>query len=202
MSNLAESSFISVDAYLAGESQSAIKHEYVDGEIFAMGGASDAHVTVAGNLFGLLRPHLRGGPCRVYIADMKLRVDRANAFFYPDVFVTCAATDAADPLIKRSPTVVIEVLSESTEAYDRGDKFARYRLLESLQEYVLIDSRRPVIEIFRRQADGWLLQPVAAEDRLHLQSLDFQCSIDDIYEDVTLAPVTGNPKGEIVETAD
>jgi Uma2 family endonuclease len=188
MSNLALPSFITVDDYLAGEAESPIKHEYIDGEVFAMGGASDAHVTIAGNVFSLLRAHLRGGPCRVYITDMKLRVERANAFFYPDVLVTCAAADAAEPDFKRAPTVIIEVLSKSTEGYDRGDKFARYRLLDSLQEYVLIDSRRRAIEVFSRHADGWLLQPVTEAGPLKLQTVDFACTMDEVYEDVTLEP--------------
>ncbi|MEA1048452.1 Uma2 family endonuclease [Lamprobacter modestohalophilus] len=196
MSNLAVSSFITVDDYLAGEAESPIKHEYVDGEVFAMGGATDAHVTISLNLASSLRAHLRGGPCRVYITDMKLQVERANAFFYPDVFVTCAAADAPEPLIKRSPSVVIEILSKSTEGYDRGDKFARYRLLDSLQDYVLIDSRRRVIDVFRRHADGWLLQPLAEDDRLELPTLDFGCTMDEIYEDVTLEPVIDEPDGE------
>lgn len=196
MSNLAVSSFITVDDYLAGEAESPIKHEYVDGEVFAMGDASDAHVTIAGNIFSLLRAHLRGGPCRVYITAMKLQVERANAFFYPDVFVTCAAADAPEPLIKRSPSVVIEILSKSTEGYDRGEKFARYRLLDSLQDYVLIDSRRRVIDVFRRHAKGWMLQPLAEDDRLELPTLDFGCTMDEIYEDVTLEPVIDEPDGE------
>ena len=196
MSDLAVPSFITVDDYLAWEAESPDKHEYVDGEVFAMGGASDAHVTIAGNVFSLVRAHLRGGPCRVYITDMKLRVERANAFFYPDVFVTCAAADAAEPDLKRSPTVVIEVLSKSTEGYDRGGKFARYRMLDSLQEYVLIDSRRRAIEVFRRQAGGWLLQPVDDPGPLELQSLEFACGMDDVYEDVTLEPDTDEPDGD------
>jgi Uma2 family endonuclease len=189
MSNLDVSSFMTVNDYLAGEAESPVKHEYVDGEVFAMGGASDAHVAISLNLASLLRAHLRGGPCRVYVIGMKLQVERANAFFYPDVFVTCAAADAADPLIKRSPSLVIEILSQSSEGYDRGEKFARYRLLDSLQEYVLIDSRCRVIDVFRRHGDGWLLQPVADDERLQLKTLDFVCSIDEVYEDVTLEPV-------------
>jgi Uma2 family endonuclease len=194
MSNPAASSSITVDDYLTGEAISPIKHEYVDGEVFAMGGASDAHVTIVGNVFSLLRAHLRGGPCRVYITEMKLQVEQANAFFYPDVFVTCSAADAAEPLIKRLPTIVIEILSQSTEGYDRGEKFARYRLLESLQEYVLIDSRQHVVEVFRRHADGWLLQPVAEQGRMQLQTLDFDCSMDELYEDVTLDPALDGPE--------
>lgn len=196
MSNLALPSFITVADYLAGEAESPVKHEYVDGEIFAIVGASDAHVTICLNLAAMLRAHLRGGPCRVYITDMKLRVEQANAFFYPDVFVTCAAADAAESDFKRAPTVVIEVLSKSTEAYDRGDKFARYRLLDSLQEYVLIDSRRRAIEVFRRHDEGWLLQPVADDGSLPLQTLEFSCGMDEVYEDVTLEPERDDPESE------
>ena len=96
-----------------------------------MAGASDAHVTVAGNVFAMLRAHVRGGPCRVYIADMKLRVDLAQSFFYPDVFVTCDPADLGEATAKQHPKVVIEVLSESTEGYDRGGKFAAYRRLRA-----------------------------------------------------------------------
>lgn len=193
MSNLAVSAFVTVGDYLAGEAESPIKHEYVDGEVFAMGGASDAHVTIAGNVFSLLRAHLRGGPCRVYITDMKLWLEPANAFFYPDVFVTCSAADAAETDFKRAPTVVIEVLSKSTEGYDRGNKFARYRLLDSLEEYVLIDSRRRAIEVFRRHADGWLLQPAAEDGPFELRTLDFGCAMGEVYEDVNLEPDTEAP---------
>lgn len=196
MSNLAEIPFVSVADYLAGEALSPLKHEYVAGEVFAMAGASEEHVTIAGNLFALLRAHVRGGPCRVYIADMKLRVERAQAFFYPDVFVTCAAADAQRPTAKEEARVVIEVLSESTEAYDRGAKFGSYRELASLQEYVLIDSRRRSVEAFRRHPDGWILQPVPEDGRLALASLGFECSMDAIYEDVRFAAPAGEEAGE------
>lgn len=184
MSNLAEAGAISVDDYLAGEAVSPVKHEYVAGEVFAMAGAGEAHVTIALNLAALLRAHVRGGPCRVYIADMKLQVERAQAFFYPDVFVTCDPADAAEPIEKRCAKAVIEVLSESTEAYDRGAKFAAYRQSPSLEEYVLIDSRTRSVEVFRRHPDGWMLQSVPTDGRLELLSLGFGCSLDDIYEDV------------------
>jgi Uma2 family endonuclease len=191
MSNLAEVPFIPADDYLAGEARSPIKHEYVAGEVFAMAGASEEHVTIAGNVFALLRAHVRGGPCRVYIADMKLRVERARAFFYPDVFVTCEAADAAEPTVKARARVVVEVLSESTEAYDRGAKFASYRELPTLEEYVLIDSRSRCVEVFRRHPEGWMLHPVPDDGRLNLAPLEFDCTLDAIYEDVRFAPAAG-----------
>jgi Uma2 family endonuclease len=189
MSNLAAVPFLTVDDYLAGEAVSPFKHEYVDGEVFAMAGASEGHVTIALNLASLLRAHVRGSPCRVYMADMKLRVELARAFFYPDVFVTCDPADAAEPLAKRRAGVVIEVVSESTEAYDRGAKFASYRQLPSLDEYVLIDSRSRAVEVFRRHPEGWILQPVPDDGRLRLATLGFECTVDAIYEDVHFAPL-------------
>ncbi len=195
MSNLARVHSITADAYLAGEIHSPIRHEYVAGEVFAMAGATEEHATIAGNLFALLRNQVRGGPCRVYIADMKLRVEAADAFFYPDVFVTCDPRDATEPLAKRRPALICEVLSESTEAYDRGGKFAAYRTLESLNEYLLIDSRRRAVEVFRRQTSGWLLAPVAPDGWLELHSLGFRCAVDALYEDVIFpAPTTQPPK--------
>ena len=191
-SNLAQVYGISPEDYLAGEALSPIRHEYVAGEVFAMAGATEEDATIALNLAALLRAQVRGGPCRVYIADMKLRVEAADAFFYPDVLVTCDARDAAEPLAKRHPSLICEVLSESTEAYDRGGKFAAYRTIESLSEYLLIDSRRRALEVFRRQPDGWLLTPVAPDGWLELNSLGFRCTVDALYEDV-LFPSPANP---------
>ncbi|WP_348682688.1 Uma2 family endonuclease [Acidovorax soli] len=112
-------------AYLDWEAEQLEKHEYLDGEVFAMAGASEAHVTLAGNVFMALRNHLRGGPCSVFISDMKLRVEADNAFFYLDVFVTCAETDRAHSHYKAAPSLVVEVLSPATSAYDRGGQIRR-----------------------------------------------------------------------------
>lgn len=193
MPSLAEIAHVSADDYLAGEARAAVKHEYVDGMVYAMAGADEAHVTVAGNVFALLRAHLRGGPCRVYIADMKLRVAQANVYFYPDVFVTCDAADAERRQAKEAAQVVIEVLSDSTEGFDRGEKFGYYRQLPTLAEYVLIDPRRRSVEVFSRHADGWLLRPAPADGTLVIASLDFSCGMDAIYEDVVpeSEPATG-----------
>lgn len=193
MSGLAQPPFISVENYLAGEEVSPIKHEYVAGEVFAMAGANEAHVTIALNVAAMLRAHVRGGPCRVYISDMKLRVARAESFFYPDVFVTCDPADTGESQAKQRATLVIEVLSESTEAYDRGAKFARYRQLDSLLEYILIDAERQSIDVFRRREDHWLLCPVSEGERLELASMDFGCPIADVYEDVRFEPSQKTP---------
>ena len=182
------------DAYLNWEAEQADKHEYLNGEVFAMTGASDAHVTIAGNLFIALRQHLRGGPCSVFISDMKLQVEAANAFFYPDIFVTCAEADRQHSLLKTAPCLIVEVLSPSTSAYDRGAKFAAYRSLPILQEYVLIDTEQRRVDLFRRdtqdqteqQPERWLLFPLEGAQQLDLSSIGLKLPLADLYEDVRL----------------
>ncbi|MFK0735366.1 MAG: Uma2 family endonuclease [Gloeotrichia echinulata GP01] len=173
--------------YLQMEENSPIKHEYIDGYIYAMAGALDPHVTIAGNLFALLRNHVRGSGCRVYITDMKARIESLNRFYYPDVMVTCDQRDQETPGYKRFPCLIVEVLSNSTEAFDRGDKFIDYQNIETLQEYVLINSKRQRIECFRRNNEGlWLWQFYTAEQNLfRLNSIDFEGTITALYEDVT-----------------
>jgi Uma2 family endonuclease len=175
--------FISSEEYLEGEKVSPIKHEYREGQVFAMSGASDAHTTIAGNLFANLLTHTRARGCRVYMSDMKLRVEASDAFYYPDLFVTCDTTDLRETHVKRSPRLIIEVLSPSTAAFDRGDKFADYRTIASLQEYVLCSQHRMQVECFRRNDEGrWVLFPFAEGDEVHLSSVDFRIPIESIYD--------------------
>ena len=172
-------------AYLEWEQQHSERHEYVAGEVFAMTGATDAHVTVTLNLASLLRAHVRGTPCRVYMADMKLHVATADAFFYPDVFVTCAEADHRQKHYKNVPVLIVEVLSDSTAAYDRGRKFSLYRQLPSLREYVLIDPTTFSVDVFRRGEDGhFVLYPFDAGERVELFSIDYAVPIEELYEDV------------------
>lgn len=174
------------DAYLEWERKQQIRHEYVDGEVFAMSGATDAHVTVTLNLASLLRAHLRGTRCRVYMADMKLRVDAANAFFYPDILVSCSEADRQRALHKNEPILLVEVLSDSTAAYDRGAKFSDYRQLPSLQEYVLIDPTQFSVDVLRKNQNGrFELYPFALGEEVELTSLDVRLSMAELYEDVS-----------------
>lgn len=143
---------------------------------------------VSGNTYAMIKTHLRGSGCSTYIADMKVRIGEDEAFFYPDVMVTC---DPADQLpeqdyTKNAPKLIIEVLSPSTESRDRGSKFMHYRQLASLQEYVLIDPTHYYVEVFRRQnADEWLLRTCQGQDTsLILQSIGLTLSLLDLYEDV------------------
>lgn len=184
--------YIPPEKYLAGEEISPIKHEYIDGQIYAMAGASDAHVTIAGNLFALLRNHVRGTGCRVYMADMKAQIDTANIYYYPDVIVTCDARDREFTNYKKYPCLIVEVLSPTTEAFDRGDKFADYQQLETLQEYVLISQKHQRLDCFRRNAEGfWVLQFYYPGSEIHLASIDFRTSLDALYEDVTFRDSVG-----------
>lgn len=184
---------LSSDDYLQLEAESPVKHEYIDGDVYAMTGANDAHVTIAGNLFAMLRSHVRGTNCRVYISDMKARLEARNRFFYPDVMVTCDPRDQEISTYKRYPKLIVEVLSESTEAFDRGDKFLAYQSLESLQEYVLINTRHQRVECFRRNQEGlWVLQYYTPETcTFGLESLNFTDTLAALYEDVVLAETDG-----------
>lgn len=179
-----------VEQFIAWENEQAERHEFVGGEVFAMTGARDGHNTIAGNVFAILRGHLRGTPCRAYIADMKLHVVRENAVFYPDVMVTCHPRDLGPEgsLDKQQPKLIVEVLSDSTAAYDRGEKFRAYRSIESLEEYVLLDQDKQYAEIFRKDASGhWVLYPAEAGESLQLESVALIRSFAEVYEDVSFS---------------
>lgn len=174
------------DDFLTWEATQPERHEYIGGETFAMAGGTDHNNTVALNLALALRQHLRGTPCGVFLGEVKLEVEAASAFFYPDVFVTCTERDAADRLVKRDAKLVIEVVSPATEAYDRGEKFVHYRALPTLQEYVLVDVAHRRIDVHRRGADGlWVLHPFHTGDRAFtLASVDLSLPLEALYQDV------------------
>lgn len=178
---------MNADKYLEMEEKSPIKHEYIDGQIYAMADVSDPHVTIVGNLAALLLNHVRGLGFRLYISAMKARIESLNRFYYPDVMVTCDERDKQTPNHKQFPCLIVEVLSDSTEAFDRGDKFVDYQQLESLQEYVLINIKRQRVECFRRNNEGlWVLQFYTPEQQIfQLKSVNFEETLTALYEDVT-----------------
>ncbi|MEM6436215.1 MAG: Uma2 family endonuclease [Cyanobacteria bacterium P01_D01_bin.115] len=184
------------DAYLQLEAESTVKHEYMDGDVYAMAGASDVHVTISLNIATLLRSHMRGTGCRVYIADMKARIEACNCFYYPDVMVTGDDRDRETATYKRFPKLIVEVLSDSTEAFDRGDKFINYQTLDTLEEYVIVNTRHQRVECFRRTPDNlWLLQTYTPEsDQFELKSLGFADEILALYEDAELEPTLASPE--------
>lgn len=176
---------MSVADYLAFEETSAVKHEFVGGEIHAMSGASLAHNRIAGNIYSTLHTALRGGPCQVFMADVKVRLEvaRDEYFYYPDVVVTCHPS-GRDTHFLRFPTLVVEVLSPATETIDRREKNAHYRLAQTLEEYVLVAQDRREVTIFRRRS-GWQGEIFTApEARVEFQSLQQAMTVAAIYDGV------------------
>jgi len=185
MMQTAESLFFTVDDYLAWEELQDEKHEYVNGDVFALGGARREHVQASGNVFAALKQHLRGTACRAYMSDMKLRVEAMDAFFYPDIIVSCNENDHQAEQFLSSPGLIVEVLSDSTEAYDRGAKFSAYRHLSSLKEYVLVDIKMRSVECFRRTAESeWLLHVYTDEQMCDFVSLNVSIEMAVIFEDI------------------
>jgi Uma2 family endonuclease len=171
--------------YLAWEAEQPDKHEYYHGEVFAMVGASRKHVTVSGNVFTELDRALEGTPCRVYMADMKLQAHADEAYFYPDVFVTCDAADHHAEQYMRAPLVVVEVLSPATAAYDRGDKFATYRRIPSLKEFVLIDPDQRRIEHYRRATGTvWELHELEPGEPLVFTCLEVKIAAERVFRNL------------------
>ena len=185
MAHPARRQTMSAQDFLAWEAGQAQRHEFVGGEVFAMAGAEDRHVTVALNLAMALRQHLAGTPCRTYMSDMKLHVAAAQSYFYPDVLVTCSPADHASPLVKAEPSLLIEVLSPTTAAYDRGEKFARYRSIASLREYVLVDIDARSTDVYRKGGDGlWVLHPFDAGQAVMLDSMGLEITADRLFAEV------------------
>jgi Uma2 family endonuclease len=176
--------------YLAGEQQAEERHEFIAGEVFAMTGGSLRHATLGGNIFAALRSHLKGSPCRVFMTDVKVRVARDNAYYYPDVVVTCDARHAelgSDQYVVEAPTLIVEVLSSSTEGVDRREKMFSYRKLASLKEYVLVSQSERKVEVFRRTGDvGWDKLTHDPSDPVELVSVSLVLSMDEIYDDTGL----------------
>ena len=185
-------------AYLAWEDAQADRNEYIAGEVFAMVGGRQSHNVATLNLATLLRRELKGTPCRVFVESIKTRIEAADCFFYPDVLVTCDARDRLTPAYVSHPSLVAEVLSESTAAFDRGAKFAAYRKLESLKEYVLVDVEAQRVEVFRRNDENhWVLYDYGPGETVAFASFSLQVSVDEILDDTKEEAATSN--GENLE---
>jgi Uma2 family endonuclease len=185
MGQVAPKTLFTAADYLAWEPAQLERHEFLDGDVFAMAGAEDRHVTVAGNLYIALRQHLVGSPCRTYMSDMRLHVAAANSYFYPDVLVTCSALDLASAMVKTEPKLIAEVLSPGTAAYDRGVKFSHYRSLASLEEYLLVDLDTRSSDCYRKGADGlWVLHPFGRNASVLLASVALELSSEQLFAEV------------------
>ena len=184
MSSIAAQTYLSPEEYIAAERKATLKSEYLSGEIVAMSGASLAHNLITVNTVTQLYNQLTEGRCRVFANDMRVGIREGTSYFYPDVVVVCDEPrfedNALDTLI--NPIVVIEVLSPSTEAYDRGEKSVRYPQLESLQEYILISQDTVQVEYYLRQGEQWILSEFSAlEDVLPLTSIGAELSLNQVY---------------------
>ena len=178
--------YFTPEEYLELERISPIKHEYLQGQLVAMAGASKAHVIITGNLSALLVNHLRGTGCIAYAVDMKVRLPSLGLFYYPDLAVTCDDRDrTSDEDFILYPKLIIEVLSDSTEAFDRGDKFSDYKTVTGLEEYVLIHQKQRLVERFLRKSNNlWVPQIYSAGDTVEFTSIHFSCPIDFLYENI------------------
>lgn len=172
--------------YLIFERESEIKHEYVNGEIFAMSGATENHNLISVNILTILKRQLRGKGCKVYPADMRLRVQATGEYFYPDASVVCEKAQFAEGVFDSliNPILIVEVLSPSTEVYDRGKKFQTYRKMPTLQEYLLVSQDHPQIErYFLNQAGNWELTDVIGLDNtLELLAVECMLEMSEVYD--------------------
>lgn len=173
--------------YLAWEELQLEKHEYLAGEVFDQAGVRQSHSIVAGNIFSALHQQLKGKPCRPHRADMKLQIDILDAFFYPDIMVSCDKRDSAADLYLEHPGLIVEVLSESTASYDMGLKFEFYRHIPELQEYVLVDPERQKLWLYRKnQTAEWVLHDFPDNADVSFESVGCSLTQEDIFEGVSL----------------
>jgi Uma2 family endonuclease len=177
------------EEYLALERKAGYKSEYLDGQITAMTGASRAHNIINTNLVRILGTELADEPCELYAADMRVRVGYHHSYVYPDVVIACGSPTFEDVELDTliNPTIIIEVLSPSTEIYDRGSKSARYRQIDSLQEYLLVAQDRPAIEHYFRRDNEWSIADIQGLDgQVELPSINCTVFLSDIYQKVNL----------------
>ncbi len=180
--------YLTPEEYLRWEEKQPLKYEYMDGEVYAMTGGTIPHNTIALNLACMLKSHLKTKGGKVLIAGAKVQVLETGTYYYPDVVVSCDERDKKAFKFLQYPSLIIEVISPSTEAFDRGKKFRNYRQIETLKEYVLVSADQKLFECFRINDKGvWKLHSFSENEQLKLESLDFNCPLELIYEDVMLA---------------
>ncbi len=182
------------EEYMELEEQALEKCEYIDGFIYAMSGSTPKHALITANVIGNLVPGLKKGSCHVYSGDLKIASDMRGHFTYPDAVVVCGKPRFHDKFqnVLLNPTVIIEVLSPSTEAYDRGDKFKRYRRIGSLTDYLLIAQDQPLVEHFSKQTDGWVMQDAdKLSGKIKLKTLKMTLALTDLYDGIEFETEAG-----------
>ncbi|UOQ98947.1 Uma2 family endonuclease [Hymenobacter sp. 5317J-9] len=184
------------DEYFALEQQSEVRHEYFDGEVFAMAGGTKAHNLITQNITLALRAGLRGRGCQVFMEDVRLAVQESFHYTYPDVVVTCDPEDRRDPYLVRQPVLIVEVLSPSTAEYDRSRKFNQYKKIPALRHYILVSQTAWVLEWFRRDDLGQWVHTVFSDpaDVLEIPELNLRLPLAEVYDDTDVAPLQLTPE--------
>lgn len=170
--------------YLALEEESSVRHEFLDGEIYAMAGGSPDHAALAGAVIGILRGQLPPG-CRAFTSDLRVRIATTGLSTYPDVTVVCGRTERApdDPLAVTNPVLLVEVTSSSTEEYDRGEKLRHYKGLASLREVLIVSHRTPELTLHARTGAGWAVSTAGPAGVLDLESVAARIAVDEVYRE-------------------
>ena len=192
---------MTAEEYFVWEETQTERHDFYYGEVFAMAGGTLAHNTVCLNAAVMLRSELKGSPCRVFMGDVRVQLSKAQHYSYPDVFVTCDARDTAQQsaIVVQFPSLIIEVLSPSTSAYDVGLKFEAYRGLDSVQEVLFIHIERRCADLYQRSAaPQWTLTPLVESGVLNLTSVNLQLAVRDLFEGV--APNQGSVVPMVAQT--
>lgn len=185
---------MSVEEYFRLEENNPdARYEYLDGYVYMMSGGSANHATIGGNIYAILKSLLRGGPCRAYNSDMKVRVSETR-YFHPDITVSCDTRDRGTADFIQSPRLVVEVLSPTTEAFDRGRKLQCYTACPTIEEYLLVDPRFMRIEIYRKEQKKWIYDAFEAGDEVELASLGVHFPVIDAYEDVVFEKERNNKR--------
>lgn len=173
------------EEYFAWEQQQLYRHEYIDGEVYAMSGGTINHGDIAGNFLSLLKAHMRGSGCKTLNSDCRINILESTNYVYPDVSVTCDERDKLTPQYIIYPCLIVEVLSPSTEAYDRGDKFRMYRRNPNLRDYVLVDASKVAIDLYHKDDnENWYIINYEPGDSIELKSVNLTFQIEEVYEGI------------------
>ena len=186
---------VTIEEYLEIERETQTKYEYHNGSIYALAGGTLNHTKICGNIFYELKDKLKNTSCGALSGEAKIYIKSQNKFVYPDTIAVCGEikTSKKENNSITNPKVIVEVLSKSTASYDRGDKFHMYRQIESLEEYVLIEQEKPIVEIYKRKGDLWQITRVEGlENEIHLTALDLKIQLQEIYDDVKFAQTKFN----------
>jgi Uma2 family endonuclease len=177
--------YFTPEEYFAWEEQQLERHELIDGRVYAMSGGTRNHSDIAGNFLTTIKPHLRGSGCKTYNSDCRVNILNTRNYTYPDLSVTCDRRDNSSPQYITYPCLIVEVLSDSTEAYDRGKKFEKYRRNPNLVDYVLVSSDEMAIDMYHKnEAGDWLILSYRAGDRVELKSIGLSLAIEQFYEEI------------------